>query len=78
MSLDSQEIRRSKKAAQPLKNCQVLILLASSFPGTRKDELNMPVFAAHQNLAWPQLHEDSIPEIAFWRAMSKVQLKHLS
>jgi len=40
--------------------------------GTRKDEINMPVFAAHQNLAWPQLHEDSIPEIAFWRAMSKL------
>ena len=32
----------------------------------------MPVFAAHQNLAYPQLHEDSIPELAFWRAMSKL------
>jgi hypothetical protein len=39
---------------------------------TRKDELNMPVFSAHQNMAWPQLHEDSIPELAFWRAVAKL------
>ena len=32
----------------------------------------MPVFSAHQNLAYPQLHEDSIPEMAFWRAISKL------
>jgi len=32
----------------------------------------MPVFEAHQNLAYPQLHEDSIPEMAFWRAISKL------
>lgn len=40
--------------------------------GVRKDELNMPVFNAHQNLNWPQLHEDSIPALAFWRAISKL------
>lgn len=39
---------------------------------TRKEELNMPVFTAHQNMAWPQLHEDSIPELAFWRALAKL------
>jgi len=39
---------------------------------TRKEELNMPVFTAQQNMAWPQLHEDSIPELAFWRALAKL------
>ena len=43
-----------------------------SYTATRKEELNMPVFTAHQNMAWPQLHEDSIPELAFWRALAKL------
>jgi hypothetical protein len=48
------------------------LALSPIVSGIQKDEMHMPVFEAHQNLAWPQLHEDSIPEIAFWRAISKV------
>ena len=31
-----------------------------------------PVFGPLQDLAWPQLHENSIPELAFWRECSRL------
>jgi len=46
--------------------------LLEALSGTRKEELHMPVFTAHQNMSWSQLHEDSVPELAFWRALSKL------
>lgn len=38
----------------------------------RKDEINQPVFAAHENLSYSHLHEYSIPELAFWRQISSL------
>ena len=34
--------------------------------------MHMPVFEAHQQMSWPQLHEDSVPELAFLRATQKL------
>jgi kinetochore protein Nuf2 len=46
------------------------VCFAIYFIAMRKEEIYQPVFAAHEKLSYCQLHEDSIPELAFWRHIS--------
>lgn len=41
-------------------------------PGIAREELSQPVFSGISVLNFPELHEESIPELAFMRACSKM------
>lgn len=49
--------------------------LLEKLAGTRKEDINVPHLMASQEVQYLQLHEESIPELAFWRAvLSLMQL----
>mmetsp|Transcript_61446 Transcript_61446/g.139091 ORF Transcript_61446/g.139091 Transcript_61446/m.139091 type:complete len:502 (-) Transcript_61446:292-1797(-) len=67
-TISEEELTHCEKHALTIR--RLFEALLEVLAGTRKEEINMPVFSAHQNIAYPQLHEDSIPELAFWRKIS--------
>ncbi|KAG5191100.1 Nuf2 family-domain-containing protein [Tribonema minus] len=60
----------------PQKNVQevqnVFAKLVEFTMGVTREEMNQPVFAGLNVLNYAQLHEDSVPELAFFRAVSKM------
>jgi hypothetical protein len=46
--------------------------------GIAREELSQPVFSGISVLNFPELHEESIPELAFMRACSKMMQVGLS
>ncbi|CAM9459893.1 unnamed protein product [Discosporangium mesarthrocarpum] len=46
--------------------------LVEASGGGRREEMNQPVFAGYDCLSYPELHQESIPELAFFEALSKM------
>ncbi|KAJ0410990.1 hypothetical protein ATCC90586_007144 [Pythium insidiosum] len=61
-----------------LRNCdvaairKVLEVFIETTMGVSREEMNQPQFAGLSVLSYPELHEDSIPELTFFRQASKL------
>lgn len=61
-----------------IRNCEtgairkVLEVFIENIMGVTREEMNQPAFAGLGALTYPELHEESIPELAFFRTASKL------
>lgn len=61
-----------------IRNCEpsairkVLEVFIESIMGVTREEMNQPAFAGLSALGYPELHEESIPELAFFRTATKL------
>ncbi|TYZ67627.1 hypothetical protein PybrP1_000871 [[Pythium] brassicae (nom. inval.)] len=60
------------RACEPVAIRKVLEVFIESIAGATREELNQPAFAGLGALTYPELHEESIPELAFFRAAARL------
>ena len=53
---------------------RMLELFVEDIMGISKEELQTPQFVGLENLEYPELHEESIPELGFFRAVVKMMM----
>jgi kinetochore protein Nuf2 len=64
ISLSQEELKAVPKESVR----RVLEQLIDMCTGITKEEMNQPAFAGLSALSYPELHDDSIPTLAFFRA----------
>lgn len=66
--VSDEEIRN----CEPLAVRKVLEAFIETIMGVTRDEMAQPVFAGLNSLSYPELHEESIPELTFFRTARKL------